>query len=281
MGAASRALAVIARGGGVIVKGRLVGVQGVSIGALVFLYLPIAVLIVFSFNDSRLSAVWQGFTFRWYGAMLADDALLAAIGNSLVVGLWSTVIAAVLGLLAAIGLERLDPARGRFVETALVLPLVIPEIMMGVALMLFFVMALVPLGLVSITVGHAAMNVPVVMVIVRARLRKMDPKLEEAARDLGATPWQAFRRVTLPLLLPSIIGAVLMAFTISLDDFIVAFFTAGPGSTTLPLKVYSMVKSGVSPAINALSAVLVLVSMLLIGVSLWFQRKGGVTVFRA
>ncbi len=261
-------------------KSRLLGVQGVSAGALAFLYLPIAVLIVFSFNDSRLSAVWQGFTIRWYGIMLTDDALLAAIGNSLAVGLWSTAIATILGLLAAVSLERVGPRRGRLVETTLVLPLVIPEIMMGVALMLFFVMAFVPLGLLTITIGHAAMNVPVVMVIVRARLRKLDPTLEEAARDLGATPWQAFRRVTLPLLLPSIIGAVLMAFTISLDDFIVAFFTAGPGSTTLPLKVYSMVKSGVSPAINALSAVLVLVSMVLIAISLWFQRKGGVAVFR-
>ncbi len=263
-----------------MVKIRFLGVQGVSLGALAFLYLPVAVLIAFSFNDSRLSAVWQGFTIRWYGVMLTDDALLAAIGNSLVVGLCSTVVATILGLLAAVSLERMGSARGRLVETTLVLPLVIPEIMMGVALMLFFVTALVPLGLLTITIGHAVMNVPVVMVIVRARLRKLDPRLEEAARDLGAKPWQAFRRVTLPLLVPSIIGAVLMAFTISLDDFIVAFFTAGPGSTTLPLKVYSMVKSGVSPAINALSAVLIVVSMLLIAVSLWFQRKGGVALFR-
>lgn len=260
---------------------RLLGVRGVSIGALAFLYLPIAVLIVFSFNDSRLSAVWQGFTVRWYRVLLTDDALLAAIGNSLVVALWSTAIATILGLLAAVSLERLSTARRRLVETTLLVPLVIPEIMMGVALMLFFVMAKIPLGLLTIAIGHAAMNVPIVMVIVRARLRKLDPRLEEAARDLGATPWQAFRRVTLPLLVPSIIGAVLMAFTISLDDFIVAFFTAGPGSTTLPLKVYSMVKSGVSPAINALSAVLVVVSMMLIALSLWFQRKGGVALFRA
>lgn len=244
--------------------------------ALALLYLPIAVLIVFSFNDSRLSAAWQGFTVRWYRVMLGDDALLAAIGNSLVVGFWSTALATILGLLAAVSLERLAPARRRLVETTLLVPLVIPEIMMGVALMLFFVMAMIPLGLMTITIGHAAMNVPLVMVIVRARLHKLDPKLEEAARDLGATPWQAFRRVTLPLLVPSIIGAVLMAFTISLDDFIVAFFTAGPGSTTLPLKVYSMVKSGVSPAINALSAVLVVVSMGLIALSLWFQRKAPV-----
>jgi spermidine/putrescine transport system permease protein len=156
----------------------------------------------------------------------------------------------------------------------MLLPLVMPEVMMGVALMLFFVMIKLPLSLVTVTIGHAAFNLPVVMVMVRARLRKLDPGLEEAARDLGATPWQAFQRVTLPLLMPAMIGAALMAFTISFDDFIVTFFTAGPGSTTLPLRVYSMIKSGVSPVINALSAVLVLTSMALIGLSLLLQRRG-------
>ncbi len=243
-----------------------------SVANLLFLYLPIAVLIVFSFNDSRLSAIWQGFTFRWYRTLVTDDALMAAARNSLVVGISSTIIATLLGVSAAIGMGRLPLRRQYVIDGAMVLPLVIPEIMMGVALMLFFVIISLPLGLASITIGHAAMNVPVVIVILQARLRKLDPRLEEAARDLGATPWQAFRRVTLPLLVPAILGAVLMAFTISLDDFIVAFFTAGPGSTTLPLKVYSMVKSGVSPEINALSAVLVLISIGLIGVSLRLQR---------
>ena len=130
-----------------------------------------------------------------------------------------------------------------------------------------------PLSLVTVTIGHVVWNVPIVAIITRARLQKLDPRLVEAALDLGATPWQAFRRVTLPLLTPAIIGAVLMAFTLSLDDFIVTFFTAGPGSTTLPLQVYSMVKSGVSPEINALSAILVLISMALIGLSLVLQRQ--------
>ena len=208
--------------------------------------------------------------------MLAEDeALWAAVQNSLVVGVSSTCIATVLGVSVALYMEHLPIRKQRSIEGAMVLPLVIPEIMMGVSLMLLFVMIKLPLSLVTITIGHSAMNVPVVMIIVRARLRKLDPGLEEAARDLGATPWQAFRRVTLPLLVPAIIGAVLMAFTISLDDFIVAFFTAGPGSTTLPLKVYSMVKSGVSPEINALSAVLVLISMVLITFSLRLQRSKG------
>ncbi|MGH7229617.1 MAG: ABC transporter permease, partial [Nitrospiraceae bacterium] len=240
---------------------------------LLFLYLPIAVLILFSFNASRLSATWQGGTFRWYLVLAEDRALLAAVQNSLVVAVVSTFFATVLGISAAVGMERLPTGGRRTVEGALLLPLVIPEVMLGVALLLFFVMIKLPLSLVTVTIGHTVWNVPIVAVIVQARLQKLDSRLVEAARDLGATPWQAFRRVTLPLLTPAIIGAVLMAFTISLDDFIVTFFTAGPGSTTLPLKVYSMIKSGVSPEINALSTMLVLSSMALIGLSLLVQRQ--------
>ncbi len=244
-----------------------------SVANLVFLYAPIVVLILFSFNASRLSATWQGFTLEWYRLLLEDEALRLSVQNSLVVAVVSTVVATGLGVCAAVGLER-HPFRGReVVEGAMLLPLVIPEIMMGVSLMLFFLLVKLPLSLITVAIGHAAFNVPIVLVIVRARLRKLDPSLEEAARDLGATPWQAFRRVTWPLLMPAVAGSVLLAFTVSLDDFIVTFFTAGPGSTTLPLYVYSMVKSGVTPTINALSAILVLVSMALIGASLALQRR--------
>ena len=246
---------------------------GVGLGNLAFLYAPIVVLILFSFNASRLSASWHGFTLHWYQVLANDQALLAAVQNSLLVAVISTCIATVLGVGAAVGVERLSVRGQRVVEGALVLPLVIPEVMMGVALMLFFVLIKWPLSLTTITIGHAAFNLPIVVVMVRARLRKLDPGLEEAARDLGATYWQAFCRVTLPLLLPAIVGAALMSFTISLDDFVVTFFTAGPGSTTLPLRVYSMIKSGVSPEINALSAILVLLSMGLIGIGMALQRK--------
>jgi len=255
-------------------RGRRVWLLSVSLADLLFLYLPIGVLILFSFNASRLSATWQGFTFQWYRALAADEALMASLQNSLLVASVSTMIATVLGVSAAVSLERFQFRRQQVVEGALLLPLVMPEVMMGVALMLFFVTIKLPLSLVTVTLGHAAFNLPVVMVMVRARLRKLDPGLEEAARDLGATPWQAFQRVTLPLLMPAMIGAALMAFTISFDDFIVTFFTAGPGSTTLPLRVYSMVRSGVSPVINALSAMLVVMSMALIGLSLLLQRTG-------
>lgn len=244
-----------------------------SLANLLFLYLPIAVLILFSFNVSRLSATWQGFTLRWYLALVEDQALLVAVHNSLLVAVVSTFVATVLGVSAAIGMERLPSRRRRTVEGALILPLVIPEVMLGVALLLFFVMIELPLSLLTVTIGHVVWSVPIVAVIVRARLQKLDPRLVEAALDLGATPSQAFRRVTLPLVMPAIMGAMLMSFTLSLDDFVVTFFTAGPGSTTLPLKVYSMIRSGVSPEINALSAILVLISMALIGLSLVFQQQ--------
>ena len=244
-----------------------------SITDLLFLYVPIVILIVFSFNASKLSARWQGISLQWYGKLFADQALLAAMLNSLIVATASTVLAGVLGVLTAVALER-QPFRGQAAfEGLLLLPIVIPEIMMGVAMLLFFVMIKLPLSLVTITIAHTIFNFPVVALIVRARLRKLDPRLEEAARDLGATPWMAFRRVTLPLLMPGIIGALLMAFTLSLDDFIISFFTAGVGSTTLPIKVYGMLKTAVTPEVNALSAILVLVSMGLVGAATWVQRR--------
>jgi spermidine/putrescine transport system permease protein len=243
-----------------------------SVGNLLFLYLPVAVLIAYSFNAARLATTWQGFSLQWYAVLARDHALAVALQNSLLIAMASTVIAVPLGVGAAIGLERLPRRSRAWLEGTFLLPLVMPEIMMGVSLLLLFVLVGMPLGLLTVTIGHAAFNVPVVMVLVRARLKKLDPHLEEAARDLGATPWQAFRRVTLPLLQPAVIGAALLALTMSLDDFVVTFFTAGPGATTLPLKVYSMIKTGISPEINALSAILVVVSMALVGLSLVMQR---------
>jgi spermidine/putrescine transport system permease protein len=244
-----------------------------SLANLVFLYGPIAVLILFSFNASRLSATWQGWTWKWYRALWVNQALLDATVNSLWVATVSTVLALFLGVGLAVGLEGLSGRRQSQIEQAMLLPLVIPEVMMGVSLLLFFVLLQIPLSLMTVMIGHALFNVPVVMIIVRARLRKLDPRLMEVAADLGASYWDTLRHVTIPLLRPAILGAGLMAFTISLDDFIVTYFTAGPGATTLPLKVYSMIKSGMSPEINALSALFVIVSMCLIGLSLLLQRR--------
>jgi spermidine/putrescine transport system permease protein len=247
---------------------------GISLGNLLFLYGPVLILIAFSFNASRLTATWQGFTLQWYRELMSDHALLIALQKSMIVAAVSTAIAATLGVAAAVGIETLSRRKQRVIEGAMLMPLIVPEVMLGVSLMLFFVTIKWPLSLVTVTIGHVAFNVPVMMIIVRTRLRQLDAHLLEAAYDLGATPWQAFRRVTLPLLVPAIIGGVLLTLTISLDDFIVTFFTGGPGSTTLPLKVYSMIKSGVSPEINALSAVLAVASMALVGAAAALQRQG-------
>jgi spermidine/putrescine transport system permease protein len=241
-------------------------------GNILFLYLPIVVLVLFSFNASRLSATWQEFTLEWYRLLLNDQALLKATVNSLIVAGLSTVISLILGVMGALGIERLSARYQTAVEGAILLPLIIPEIMMGVALMLLFVTIRVPLSLITVVIGHVVFNLPLVMVIVRARLRKLDPRLIEAARDLGADTWQVFRRVIEPMIRPAVLGAGLIALTVSLDDFIVTFFLAGPGAATLPLKVYSMIKAGISPEINALSAVMALASMGLITISLLIQR---------
>jgi len=246
---------------------------GMSAGTLLFLYGPIAVILLFSFNVSKISAVWEGGTLHWYRQLAGDHSLWLATNNSLMVGVVSTLVALALGIGAAVVLERGRVQGKPLIEGVLLLSLVIPEVMLGVALLLFFVMIELPLGLMTVTIGHCVFNLPLVIMVLRARLRKIDPIWEEAARDLGATPWQAFVHVTLPLLRPALLGAGLMAFTLSLDDFVVTFFTTGPGATTLPLKVFSMMRTGITPEINALSAILVTVSMLLIGVSLAFQRK--------
>ena len=247
--------------------------RGISVGTLVFLYGPIVVILIFSFNASKVSAVWEGGTLHWYRQLAGDYSLWLATSNSLLIAVASTLVALGVGIGAAVFLERGRMWGQPLIEGILLLPLVIPEVMLGVALLLLFVMLEWPLGLATVTIGHCVFNLPLVIMVLRARLRKIDPVWEEAARDLGASPWQTFVYVTLPLLRPAILGAGLMAFTLSLDDFVVTFFTTGPGSTTLPLKVFSMMRTGVTPAINALSAILVTVSMVMIGVSLAFQRK--------
>lgn len=254
-------------------KQRSIGLNTVSLFAMLFLYGPIIVLVLYSFNAAHLSMTWRGATLKWYAALWHDEALLAATANTLLIALVSTIGATGLGGLLALGMEQMPHRRQQMLEGSLVLPLVIPEVMMGVALMLLFVTVHMPLGLVTVILGHIVFNIPLVTIMIRTRLRKLDPMLREAATDLGADSWQVFRHVTLPLLRPAIWGAVLVAFTVSLDDFLVTFFTAGPGATTLPLKVYSMIKSGVTPEINALSALLLVVSMMGVAASLYVQRR--------
>ncbi|MEZ4860462.1 MAG: ABC transporter permease [Caldilineaceae bacterium] len=248
----------------------------------IFFYVPIAVLILFSFNSNRYVSQWEGFSLEWYAKLLQNDAIGLALYNSMVVAGVSTVISTVMGTLVAVGMERFD-FRGKVsLDSVLYLPIIIPDIAMAVMLLLFFVQAAnflglfgirFSLGLTTIILAHVAFNISYVAVVVRARLAGFDKALEEASADLYANEWDTFRYVTLPLIMPGIMGGALMAFTLSLDDFVVTFFTSGPGSTTLPLHIYSMVKTGITPEINALSTLMLFASIVLVLASLALQRR--------
>ncbi len=240
---------------------------------ILFLYVPIIILVGLSFNASTMGVTWKGFSLHWYQKLFADASIIEATVNSLVIAGISTTGSLLLGLGAAIGLEKWRGRHVAWLNTLIVLPLVIPEILLGVALLMAFVLWGVPLGFGSIIIGHMVFNLPLVVVILRARLRKLDSAWEDAARDLGASSWQVLWHITLPMLRPAIIGAALLSLTVSLDDFVVTFFVAGPGATTLPLKVFSMIKTGMTPEVNALSAVMVVVSMLCVGLSWFFQQQ--------
>ncbi|UNU26975.1 ABC transporter permease [Microcoleus vaginatus] len=261
--------------------------------AFAFLYLPILILIIYSFNASRFNAVWRGFTLDWYrslfsnaGATMATSSsagILTALNNSLLIAAISTVLATVFGTTLALALERFHFPGRKAVEALLFLPIIMPEITIGISLLVFFTLVFrivenltgirLNLGLPTVIIGHVVFNISFVTITVRARLAELDPILEQAAFDLGANEWRTFWRITLPLILPAIFSAALLAFTLSLDDFVVTFFTTGVGSVTLPLFVYGMIKFAVTPAINAISTLMLLASLLLVLSSLKVQKS--------
>lgn len=226
-----------------------------------FLYVPLIIVVVYSFNDSRLNAEWVGFTTHWYGELIRDEQMIEAAGNSLLIALVASAVSTVLGTMAGYAMYRF---KLRLLPILVVTPIAIPEILMGVSLLIFFVMLNLTLGMVSIILSHIAFCVGFVAIVVRSRLSGMDESLIEAARDLGASPVQAFRLVTLPLIMPGIAAGALMAFTLSIDDFVITFFTAGVDSVTLPLQIYSMIKIAVTPEVNAVSTLLMLLTLVLI-----------------
>lgn len=229
----------------------------VSLG-LAFLYAPIVLLVVYSFNASRLVTVWGGFSTRWYGELFRDQQLLDAIGVTLRVGALSATVATALGTLAAVALVRAGRFRGRTALAGMTYaPLVMPEVILGLSLLLLFVAVGVPRGFWTVTIGHATLTLCYATVVVQARLASFDHALEEAARDLGCPPWRAFFAVTLPNIAPAVAAAWMLAFTLSLDDLVIASFTSGPGATTLPMRIYSQVRLGVNPEINAVSTLLI------------------------
>jgi spermidine/putrescine transport system permease protein len=233
-----------------------------SLAAYAFLYVPLAVVVMFSFNDSRLNAEWVGFTLDWYRVLFADAAMLGAAGNSLFIAVASSSVATVLGTMAGIAMHRW---KIRILPFMVLTPVAMPEILMGVSLLVFFIQVLdLTLGLLSVLIAHITFSIGFVAIIVRARLAGMDESIFEAARDLGATPWDSFRLVTLPLILPAVLAGFLMAFTLSVDDFVITFFTAGVGVSTLPLQIYSMIKIAVTPEVNAVSTLLMLLTLCLI-----------------
>lgn len=240
---------------------------------LLFLYIPILILIAFSFNASRYGASWQGMTLDWYRKLLENRAILSSTANSLVVATASCLVATLLGTLAAVAQGRFPWRRLGLWEGMFFVPLVIPELMMAIGFLLFFGLVGARQGLGTLIVAHTTFTLPIVWLIVRARLKKLDPRLEDAAMDLGATRWQAFRKITLPLLAPAVLGGALMAFAVSLDDFFISFFVAGPDSTTLPIQIYSMLKFSIDPQVNALSAGLFFASMTLV-VLAWALQGG-------
>lgn len=233
-----------------------------------FLYLPIMVLIAFSFNKSRMNIVWTGFTFKWYSSLIHNSGILEAIKNSFIIAVISTIISVIIGTLASIGMYRYKFKGMGIIDTVLYIPLVIPEIVMGISLLAFFSIVHIPLGRISLIIAHVTFCIAYVVAVVKTRLDGFDSSVEEASMDLGATPLKTFFHVTLPIIMPGVIAGGLLAFTLSLDDVIISFFVAGPGSITLPLKIFSMVKFGVTPEINALSTIIILFTIIAILISL-------------
>ncbi|MHB9102298.1 MAG: ABC transporter permease [Sulfuricella sp.] len=233
-----------------------------SVFVYAFLYLPLVIVVVYSFNDSRLNAEWVGFTLHWYKVLVNDEQMLRAAFNSLLIACTASGIATVLGTMAGIAIHRY---KLKLLPVMVITPVAMPEILLGVSLLLFFIQVLnLTLGMLSVLIAHITFCIGFVAIIVRARLAGMDESIFEAARDLGATPWQTFRLITLPLIMPGVIAGALMAFTLSIDDFVITFFTAGVGVATLPLQIYSMIKIAVTPEVNAISTLLMLLTLGLI-----------------
>lgn len=254
--------------------------QLIVVLTLLFLYLPLITLMVFSFNDSRRNIVWQGFTLDYYEKALTNASLIEAFVNSLTIAFFCTIVSVILGALAAVMLWRFRFPGKTAVEGTLALPIVVPEICLGVAMLVFFARVLPwpmglpwPLNLGAITIAHISFAFPFVATVVRARLTSFNRELEEAAKDLGASEWRTFWDVLVPHMQPALVAGALLAFTLSLDDFVITFFTSGPDTITFPVKVYSMLRFSVTPEVNAASTILIVVTVALTALGLHLQNQ--------
>lgn len=226
-----------------------------------FLYLPIGVVVWFSFNSSKRNIEFESFTFSWYGRLFKNEALLGAYANTLIVGVASTVIATVIGTMASYGMSKYKFKGKGILDALLYIPVVIPEIVLGISLLAIFNISQLPMGLLSLTIAHATFCIPFVVFTVNARLAGFDRSVEEAAMDLGAGRIKTFFTVTLPIILPGVIAGAFLSFTLSIDDIIISFFTTGPGSNTFPLKIMELTKTGVTPDVYALSTIVLIITI--------------------
>ena len=245
----------------------------VYLGVLLFLmYVPIFLVILYSFNESKLSSVWSGFSLKWYTELFRDRAIFEALGNTLILGVISSLRAGVIGTLGAFGMTKVNFKTKSAVEYVSTLPIMIPEIILGMVFMAFFSLLGLPFGMTTLILAHTAFCIPYVYMLVKARLVGMDKSLVEAALDLGASPLRVFFDITLPLLLPAIVSGMLLAFAMSIDDVIISVFVTGVNTNTLPLKIYTQLKTGVTPKINALCTLMFAATLLLCGLAAFLGR---------
>ena len=239
--------------------------SGLYLGILFFLmYLPIGVVVVFSFNEARLPVRFTGFSLKWYQELFSDSAMIEALGNSLFLGVVSCFVSAVIGTLGAVGLSRIHWKTKGILEYISILPLMIPEIILGMVLMAFFYMMNLPFGMLTLLIGHTVFCVPYILMEVKSSLEGMDQSLEEAARDLCSGPFRAFWDIILPLIMPAVMSGSLLAFAMSMDDVVISIFINGPRLSTLPIKVYTQIKTGVTPEVNALCTIMLAVTLLIL-----------------
>lgn len=240
---------------------------------MLIIYLPLAIVVIFSFNDSKLTVSWEGFTLKWYQTLIQDDALIKALGNSLILGFLSCAIAAVIGTLGAIGMVRVNFKSKGMIEYLSTVPIMVPEIILGMAFMAFFTLLKLPFGMLTLVIAHVSFCIPYVFMMVKARLVGIDKSLEEAARDLGASPARIFWDITLPLIMPAVVSGCVLAFAMSFDDVVISIFINGATLSTLPIKVYTSLKTGVTPEINALCTLILIAVVLVMLVGTLFRRK--------
>lgn len=239
----------------------------------IFLYLPIIILVIYSFNSSKMNIIFEGFTLEWYKRLLCNNDLLEAFFNTMIIAVISTITSTIIGTLGAVGLNKYNFPFKKLINKLIYIPIVIPEIVLGISLLSIYTLMKLELGMPTLILSHIAFSIPFVIVSVRSNLSPLITTYEEAAQDLGANPLNTFFKVTLPSIMPGVISGATLSFTLSLDDVVISYFTAGPGSNTLPLKIYSMIKTGITPDVNALSTIMLIATIIILTSSAIYQSK--------